>query len=168
MTSKFEETFPKWISTRRYKLPLVTVLTEKHRTRVKVHQTYDELVDYCYEVFKERFKMGWYNPYTESIPSVEEYFLQDYKFPLNVAQAVLESAVDDNSSYGIVKDIKTAIQNSKNAVRDIAYSFREYEEAKSLIDGTVDKVYSVKFLSRRDNGQYEGFQLSSYNDELVI
>lgn len=168
MTSKFEETFPKWISARRFKLPLVTVLKEKHGTRIKVHQTYDELVDYCYEVFKERFNAGWYNAYTDSIPSVEEYFLQNYKFPMYVAKAVLDAAVEDKSSYGIVKDIRTAIQNSKNAVMDIAHSFSEYEEAKSLINGTVDRVYVVQYLNRRSHAQYEGFQLSSYDNELVM
>ena len=97
MTSKFEETFPKWISARRFKLPLVTVLTEKHSTRIKIHQTYDELVDYCYEVFIERFNMGWYNAYATEVPTLEDYFLQHREF-----------------------------------------------------------------------GQYEGFQLSSYNNELVM
>lgn len=169
MTSKFEETFPKWISARRYKLPLVTVLTEKHGTRIKVHQTYDELVDYCYEVFKERFNDGWYNaPYIEEIPSVEEYFLKQYKFPLYVAQSVIDSATDDNAYYGIVKDIKTAIQNSKRAIAEIKESIRHHEYAKQLLDGSVDKVYAVQFLHHRDGGQYEGFQLSSYNNELVM
>lgn len=154
---QFRTKYQKTIERGHWNLPVVVHLREKHAEYIKICYTYDELVDFAFQILKERFEYNYYQPesFTE-YASVDHYTESHYGRSIEAIKEFAESLTSQQLQDSINRWLESAESNFKILKSDIKF----HKIAKSVVTGELPKVHAIELLQSRDQYEYEYVKFS--------
>lgn len=132
--------------------PMLLLFTEKHGTLKFFLKSEEDLFNICYEMVKRRNDEGWYSHFNYVSSQIEE---------------ITEEYVNSITHIELKKQAEELRKRYINQIKEQ----KENKRLKMMLDNilkTQNGIEAFYFLREMRGGEYEDFQLDSFDNDLFL